>query len=291
MSDHQLITLPDGRELAWTEQGDPDGRAVVSLHGTPGSRLSRYGDAEQLKIAGVRQITYDRPGSGYSTPKPGRTVADAVGDVSAVLDAADVERCGFIGASGGGPHVLAVATLLAARCSLAYCLVGVAPFDRPDLDPYDGMDPENIRRFKTVQQGRAAALPMFDAELGALLDLGRADPMTVMGAMKLPEADLAIMRLQGAKIMRQYEESARQGAVSFVDDFIATSSAWGFDPTEAKAPVIVEYGVADVNVPAGHGAWLAKHVPNVGVRIRAEGGHRLTESEELDRLIEVAHAE
>ena len=35
----EKLDLPDGGSLAWAEWGDRAGRAVVFLHGTPGSRL------------------------------------------------------------------------------------------------------------------------------------------------------------------------------------------------------------------------------------------------------------
>lgn len=110
-----VLHLPDGRRLAWTDSGDPAGSAVLLLHGSPGCRLGRQTELEQLAADGIRQITYDRPGYGLSDPHPGRTVADAVADVRAVLDAAGVERAGVIGGSGGGPHALALATMLPER--------------------------------------------------------------------------------------------------------------------------------------------------------------------------------
>jgi hypothetical protein len=33
---------PDGRELAYAVWGDRDGFPILSLHGTPGSRLERW---------------------------------------------------------------------------------------------------------------------------------------------------------------------------------------------------------------------------------------------------------
>src|SRR5690606_24525514 len=124
---------------------------VMVLHGTPGCRLARYADAGQLSEAGIRQISYERPGYGHSDPQPGRRVSDAVADIEAILDAAGIERAGFIGNSGGGPHALAVATLLASRATRVHCNVGVAPrLLVGDECFFDGMDAENIRRFRTV---------------------------------------------------------------------------------------------------------------------------------------------
>src|SRR5699024_1947321 len=62
--------LPDGRRLAYSEQGDPAGRPLLLLHGTPGSRLQRHPDGELARRAGVRLVTVDRPGFGLSDPAP-----------------------------------------------------------------------------------------------------------------------------------------------------------------------------------------------------------------------------
>ena len=57
-----------GRTLAYEQQGDPGGVPVFALHGTPGSRLTGlHPDPEKVRLAGLRLITYDRPGYGGST--------------------------------------------------------------------------------------------------------------------------------------------------------------------------------------------------------------------------------
>ena len=72
---HRLMTTtaPDGRTLGVAQWGDLDGTAVFGLHGTPGSRFSRPPDEAGLERAGLRLVTYDRPGYGVSDRQPGRT--------------------------------------------------------------------------------------------------------------------------------------------------------------------------------------------------------------------------
>ena len=97
----------DGRTLAFCEWGDPKGTPVFSLHGTPGSRVTRHPDAEVYRRAGVRAITYDRAGYGLSTRLPGRSIAHAAADVATIADALGIERFAVTGGSGGAPHSLA----------------------------------------------------------------------------------------------------------------------------------------------------------------------------------------
>src|SRR6201995_1799049 len=92
-------TTPDGRTLAYCEWGDPRGAPVFSLHGTPGSRLTRHPDEEVYRRAGVRAITYDRAGYGLSSRLPGRSIAHAAADVATIADALEIERFAVTGGS------------------------------------------------------------------------------------------------------------------------------------------------------------------------------------------------
>ena len=66
------MTLPDGRSLAYTDCGAPDGPLVVYFHGAPTSRLDLIGLEESFSALGVRVVSPDRPGYGRSSPQPGR---------------------------------------------------------------------------------------------------------------------------------------------------------------------------------------------------------------------------
>jgi pimeloyl-ACP methyl ester carboxylesterase len=127
----ETIEQAGGRRLAYAVWGDPAGFPIVVLHGTPGCRLNRYPDENALAAAGIRVITYDRPGYGRSDRDPGRQVVNCVADVTAIADAAGVDRFAISGASGGGPHTLAVAAGLPDRVTRARCVVGVAPYGAP----------------------------------------------------------------------------------------------------------------------------------------------------------------
>lgn len=81
--------MPDGRKLAYTEWGLPDGKPVMYFHGTPGSRIW-CPDEEATSTAGVRLIIPDRPGIGRSDPLEGRTLADLPKDVAALADSLDI---------------------------------------------------------------------------------------------------------------------------------------------------------------------------------------------------------
>src|SRR4026207_577644 len=66
------VSAADGRTLMVAQWGDRGGFPVVSLRGTPGSRLGRHYDESAYADVGARVITYDRPGYGGSDRHRGR---------------------------------------------------------------------------------------------------------------------------------------------------------------------------------------------------------------------------
>ena len=107
MSDSQVIDVA-GRRLRVVEGGDPLGFPVLVHMGTPTSGLLFAPHARVAEACGIRLVSYDRPGYGESTARPGRTIADSADDVAAVAEALGIGRLGVWGFSGGPPHGLAL---------------------------------------------------------------------------------------------------------------------------------------------------------------------------------------
>jgi pimeloyl-ACP methyl ester carboxylesterase len=58
-----------------------------------------------------------------------------------------------------------------------------------------------------------------------------------------------------------------------IDDDIAYASPWGFDVERVRAPVLIAHGGEDRVIPAMHGDWLVRHVPNAELWLRPRDGH------------------
>jgi hypothetical protein len=71
-----IFILPDGRKLGYAQYGSLTGRPIIYLHGLPGSRLEAATYDELGLKLGARIIAADRPGIGWSSPLPGRTLLD-----------------------------------------------------------------------------------------------------------------------------------------------------------------------------------------------------------------------
>jgi pimeloyl-ACP methyl ester carboxylesterase len=281
----------DGRVLAFEEYGDLSGTPIFLLHGTPGCRLSgRHPDESRVVDAGLRLITYDRPGYGQSTRHKGRRVIDCVDDVAAIADELGIDRFFVKGGSGGGPHALAVGARLPERVIRVGCDVGVAPYEAEDIDWLAGMDPGNVREFGWALGGEDTLRPELEKQAAEALAKVEVDPTALLSEFNLSPADRAVLedpRVQ-QRLQTTTRESFANGVSGWVDDDLAFTVPWGFDVSELKLPVEIRYGATDVLVPAGHGEWLTAHIPHAKVIVDDTGGHLSSPDvalQELDELI------
>jgi pimeloyl-ACP methyl ester carboxylesterase len=144
---------------------------VFALRGTPGSRFSGlHPDPEKVSKAGLRLITYDRPGYGGSTRHHGRTVVDCVDDIARIADELGLERFAVTGGSGGAPHSLATAARLPERVTRAECNVGPAPYEAEGLGYFNGMDRENVKELEWALAGEETLVPELEREAQKALD-------------------------------------------------------------------------------------------------------------------------
>jgi pimeloyl-ACP methyl ester carboxylesterase len=286
----KTVHVDDGRSVAYAEWGDPGGVPVIALHGTPGGRLGRPPDEEKIRELGIRLITYDRAGYGWSDRHRGRRVVDCVGDVAAIADELGIDRFATMGGSGGGPHVLAVAARLGDRVIRAHCVVGLAPYGVDDLDFLDGMDPENVKEFGWALDGEERLIAEVPREAAELQARVQQDPAKILEGFDLPEADLAVLadpRIQA--VMRESPaDMFANGAWGWIDDDLAFTWPWGFDLGEITVPVEVRFGSDDVLVPAAHGHWLAAHVPGATVNVTTGAGHMTSPDESIEQLRRLA---
>ena len=118
MPDNLSCVLPDGRTLSYAEYGDPQGRPIFCLHGTPGSRLTYASADAPANRLRLRLIAPDRPGCGRSTHLPGWNFDDHMAALAHLADRLELERFAIMGYSGGGPHAAYAARHLRPRIQM-----------------------------------------------------------------------------------------------------------------------------------------------------------------------------
>lgn len=271
--EHRLKT-PDGRTLAVAEWGDPNGTPVVSMHGTPGGRITYWVDPTIDARHGLRRITYDRPGYGESTRFKGRSVADVIKDVETVTGALGIGRFVVSGGSGGGPHCLAAAALMPDRVIRCLAEVSIAPYPAEGLDWLAGMTGGNVAEFTAAMEGEEPMRRIAERERKTTLDRLRDGRADFLGdSYELSEADKAQMAKHMSLVADQFFNGLAPGADGWVDDMLAFVSPWGFDVGSIRVPTAVKFGRTDNLVPAAHGDWLAAHIPNAVVSADEAAGH------------------
>jgi pimeloyl-ACP methyl ester carboxylesterase len=269
----RLVPSPHGGVLSVEVSGAPDGRPVVLMHGTPGSRSGPRPRGSVLYRMGVRLVSYDRPGYGGSTRVPGRLVGDAAADVAAIADVLELESFAVIGRSGGGPHALACAALLPDRVTRSAALVSIAPPDAPGLAWFDGMAKSNASDYEVADRDVA----LFTERLLERADRARRDPESLMEELRaeLRHSDLRVIDDKAMRrlILDTYAEAMRFGGHGWVDDALAFRRDWGFKLSDVDSEVLLWHGADDSFSPVGHTEWLASQLRYASVQIQADTAH------------------
>ena len=269
----RTVTTPDGRTLTVREGGDPGGVPVLTISGTPGSSTlfdAHRRDAEQR---GIRLFSYDRPGYGGSTRHAGRTAADCAADIEAVCNELGLGRICVWGISGGGPHALAAAALLADRVAAAAALASCAPYDADGLDWLAGMGELNVEEFGVIFQGEQAHRDSIEDQRAGLL-AAKPEDLVEQWQTLLGPADREVATGDfAAQLLDHIRAGIEPGGDGWFDDDLVFVTPWGFDVSSIRVPVLLWQGEQDRFVPPGHGRWLAARIPGVEARFTAEDGH------------------
>jgi pimeloyl-ACP methyl ester carboxylesterase len=268
------LTVPvsGGRRLQVLVSGPGDGLPLVFHNGTPAGLVAFGPMVAAAAARGLRTVMYARPGYGTSTPQPGRQVADAAGDVAAVLDELGAEHFVTAGWSGGGPHALACAALLPDRCRGAASIAGVAPYGADGVDWLAGMAGENLAEFGAALAGEAELAAFLAAAASELRGITADQVADGLGGL-VSEVDKSVITGEFATYMAaSFNAAVSTGIVGWRDDDLAFTRDWGF-ALDRGAPVTVWQGDQDMMVPFTHGQWLAARVPSARAHLLAGQGH------------------
>jgi pimeloyl-ACP methyl ester carboxylesterase len=281
-----VMRLRDGRRLAYSEVGDPDGLPIFHQHGMPGSRLEHEADPEFYRSMGVRVITPDRPGYGLSDPHRHRPLLDWPSDVAELADSLDISRFGITGLSGGGIYALACAAAIPERLTDVVVTGCPGPMQREGA--LAGM------RFMTragVWLGSRAPWLLDGAAAVVSRLAGRYPRFFVEQANRAkPPADRLWLSMpsvsQGAA--DSLREALRPGAGGYVEDIGALAQPWGFALEDIRVPVQLWHGDEDTVIPVHHGQYLASVIPGATLRVCPGEAHMLMWNHLGEILMEAA---
>jgi pimeloyl-ACP methyl ester carboxylesterase len=275
------------RQISFGEYGDPHGRLVFWFHGTPGGRRQISPHAHPLATElGIRLITLERPGVGYSTPHVYANVLGWAEDVGRIADALGEERFACVGLSGGGPYVLGCAYRFPDRMTVGCVLGGVAPSRGPDA--VDGGAVSLARRFAPLLELYRRPAGEILQRVVRVLKPFRSQVFDLYVAIS-PEGDKRVFRRPEMKEMfiDDLLRSTRKQAHALPTDIVLFTRDWGFSLRDIRVPIRFWHGDADNIVPVAHVQHMMTLVPDAELRIRPEESHlgALDASEEIFKSI------
>ena len=256
------LVLSEGRTLhvydAPADERD-GGLAVFWHHGTPNLGAPLEPLLAAAAERGIRWVSYDRPGYGGSTPRPGRDVSSAAADVAAIADALGLPRFAALGHSGGSAHALACGALLPERVVAVVSMSGLAPMTAEGLDWFAGMARGGAAELRAAMDGREA--------LERFVGASEFDPEL------FTTADRAALDGPWSSVLTVVKKALEGGTGGMIDDDLAYVAPWGFDTRDIETPVLFVHGGQDRIVPVSHAKWLAGRAPTSELRISRDDGH------------------
>jgi pimeloyl-ACP methyl ester carboxylesterase len=256
------VAVGDDRQIGFAEFGDPQGRAVFWLHGTPGARRQIpvearvYAERKHIRLIGI-----DRPGIGSSTPFQYKNVLAFAEDLRTIADVLGIDEMAIIGLSGGGPYTLACAAAMPDRVVVAGVLGGVAP--TTGLEGIGG----GLMGFGSTMAPfmPVIGLPLRLAAVGLIKLIKPLGERAVdMYGRVSPEGDRRLLARPEFKAMfldDLLNGSRKQMAAPFAD-VVVFARDWGFRLDEVKVPVRWWHGDKDHIVPFAHGEHVVALLPD-----------------------------
>lgn len=259
------MILGDGRTLAYTECGAPDGPAVLYFHSAPASRLELTFLEERFRELGVRVISPDRPGYGRSSFLPHRGLQDWPRDVAALTGHLRIDRFAVAGFSSGGPYAVACAAVMAGRITGTGVVAGVT--DMGWAPAWDGFFEPEAELMRVGDEAAAARWceerygPDGSGYAGLDLDLGPGD-------IQVLEDEATTTALFASMV-----EAFRNGMAGYAQDITVQGRPWPFDPARITAPAKILHGAGDTFAPPAHARHTADIIPGASLTLLEGHGH------------------
>lgn len=256
------VAVGDDRQIGFAEFGNPQGRAIFWLHGTPGARRQIPVEARvYAENHNIRLIGVDRPGIGSSTPHAYPNVLAFADDLRTIADVLGIDKMAVIGLSGGGPYTLACATAMPDRVVVAGVLGGVAPTVGDEGIGGGLMGLGSI----VAPALPVVGLPLRLALVGLVRSIRPIAPLALQGyAMVSPEGDRRLLQRPeiGAMFLDDLLNGSRKQLAAPLADVAVFAKDWGFRLDEVKTPVRWWHGDKDHIVPYAHGEHVVSRLPD-----------------------------
>lgn len=265
----QAFNLADGRVMSYREYGDPQGRPLINCHGglLCGSDIAPAHDA--ARDLGLRVISADRPGIGFSSQAPGRTTATWADDVAQLIAALDLPSISVFGWSLGGQYALALGALLP-QVERVVVVAGTPELNAELLPQLNRMD----RALVSLAKDEPRLMRVLTSAVGGLTHFWPT-LLTLTTRTNLSPSDRAALATWTSEQFAACMHHALRQPQGMVEEYLVESRPWGFATSQVTVPTILWQGSDDHLVPPGWVDILADSLPNAQVNHVNAAGHFL----------------
>jgi pimeloyl-ACP methyl ester carboxylesterase len=265
-----LVAINAHRCFSYRSLGAPEGKPLIALHGTPGSRLKFVAAHESAKRCGIRLIAPDRWGYGATTAHETPSLSAFADDVCRLADKLGLRTFDVLGISGGGPFAAAVAATAPERVT---SLSLVAPIGPIAGEPDDEITSFHRLCFGALSQRPTALGAVFQA-FRAMLDISP-DLGVRVAMLRIAAADRRVLGRKevASHLGETFAEGLRPGVIGPVTDLGLFGTRWDIDLARARVPSRMWLGSADQNIPRSAARRLASRLPQCTLTELPGEGH------------------
>jgi len=265
------LDLKDGRQLAYSEFGDPRGKPAFFFHGWPGARLQGAILDGSARTLGLRIFSPDRPGFGLSDFQTGRTILNWPEDLLELADDLDLETFSLLGLSGGAPYALACAYKIPHRLTSVGIISGIGPSDSPGAS--EAVSP-NLRR--TIKMCKIAPW-LVRISLRRMAQQRRRNPESAFIHLleSLPEPDRTALSqpMIKPKALTASADTFQGGTRGHFHEIRLFARPWGFQMGDIQMLIQLWHGEEDKDILPLTAQRQAQALPNCQVRMIPGEGH------------------
>ena len=283
----RVFRLAGDRHIGFAEFGDPNGRPVLAIHGTPGSRFMFALTDAAARERGLRIVAPERPGYGLSNAHRYLTLREVGRDITALADALGFDRFAIIGVSGGGPYALAAAVACPARVPLLALISPVGPI----AECHGRIRMSKLHRLIFTRIGRSP--PAIASFFWSLRSLVRWAPGVAYRGLtqRVTQSDRSVLARPEVKANLQaaIREGLRPGINGALQDLRLFCAPWGLPLADIDVPTVMWQGSDDTIVPPQAAYHLAETLPNCRLDVIQGAGHYWV-FDQFGRVLDAAQA-
>jgi pimeloyl-ACP methyl ester carboxylesterase len=267
----RAVLTAGARAIGIYEYGDPQGRPVFALHGTPACGAGFDWTDAPARERGLRVIAPDRPGIGRSDPITMQSVADYGPELGLLADALGFDRFSVIGYSGGGPYALAAAHRLAARIDAVEIVAGAG-----EIGAWATM--KELARSDRQLTWLSLHTPAVARVVLRLADIGaRTAPRIALrsAATEMSASDRQVLQELGTPrdALALFTQALAGSSDGVVTDYALLARPWHIPLGEIASAVHCWHGTADTLVPLAHTEALVERLPRAELTTWPGAGH------------------